>query len=61
LSAVFRHKREEVTGENGIMRSFMGFIAHQFLFRWSRGIRWVGEYGRYEEEGQCLQGCGGEI
>jgi hypothetical protein len=61
LSAVFRHKREEVTGENGMMRSFMVFISHHFLFRWSGRISWVGEYGRYEEEERCLQGCDGEI
>jgi hypothetical protein len=42
LSDVFRHKREEVTGENCIMRSFMVFILHQLLFRWSRRMRWVG-------------------
>ena len=41
MSVVFRHKREEVTGENCIMRSFTVFIPQQFLFRWSRKIRWV--------------------
>jgi len=45
LSAVFRHKREEVTGENGMMRSFMVFISHHFLFRWSGRISWVGNMG----------------
>jgi hypothetical protein len=42
LSDAFRHKREEVTGENCIMRSFMVFIPHQLLFRLLSRIRWVG-------------------
>jgi hypothetical protein len=42
LYVVFRHKGEEVTGENCIKRGFMICIPQQFLFRWSRAIRWVG-------------------
>jgi hypothetical protein len=30
---IFRHKREEVTGENYIMRSFMVFIPQQFFIQ----------------------------
>jgi len=65
LSVVFRHKREEVTVENCIMRSFMVFIPHQLLFRLSRRIRWVGNVAcvrRKKNAYRVLKGkCGREL